>query len=92
MHTTGGPGKGENGRGAGHGGQGGKATNAATNSNTSSLTYGGGMYYGDVVSPASAGSNGIFKDFTNDEEVIGGGILKFDIASTANIDGKLALM
>lgn len=90
VHSDGGPGKGVNGRGAGHGGQGGKATNSGSISVSTSTTpaYGGGMYYGDVVTPSSSGSNGIFKDFINDVEVKGGGILKFDISNTANIDGK----
>ena len=80
-----------NGRGAGHGGQGGKATNFGSASGSNSTTvppYGGGLYYGDIESPLEAGSNGIFKDFTNDVEVKGGGILHFDITSLANIDGK----
>lgn len=84
VHSNGGPGKGENGKGAGHGGQGGKGT--AQSANSTSL--GGGMFYGDVVTPAVAGSNGIFSDFITNVEKIGGGILKFDVSTTANIDGK----
>ncbi|XP_053376792.1 adhesin BmaC autotransporter-like [Mercenaria mercenaria] len=93
VHSDGGQGKGINGRGAGHGGQGGKATNTGTASSSNSTTtpaYGGGLYYGDVVTPTSAGSSGIFKDFTNDVEVKGGGILKFDITTIANIDGVIS--
>ena len=85
MHLDGGLGKGENGKGAGHGGQGGKSTAAQSGNSTG---IGGGMYYGDVKTPEVAGSNGIFVDFVTNVERIGGGILKFEISGTANIDGE----
>ncbi|KAL4230250.1 hypothetical protein ACF0H5_010636 [Mactra antiquata] len=84
FHTDGGPGVGEYGRGAGHGGQGGKATNI------NAPIYGGGMFYDDFILPTMSGSNAVFKDFTNDIEVLGGGFLKFDISSVAHIDGVIS--
>jgi hypothetical protein len=77
VHIDGGPGKGEKGRGAGHGGQGGRGS-----------IQGGGLFYGDIVTPDLPGSNGVYKDLTTDIKVQGGGILMFDITQTAHIDGK----
>ncbi|KAL4226615.1 hypothetical protein ACF0H5_014598 [Mactra antiquata] len=88
VHTNGGPGKGIDGRGAGHGGQGGKASNTVFNSTI--IPYGGGLYYGNILEPTSAGSNGIYQDYIDDVEVIGGGVLKFDISDVANIDGIIS--
>ncbi|WAR26294.1 hypothetical protein MAR_011998 [Mya arenaria] len=83
VHEDGGLGKGEGGRGAGHGGQGGQSTNTTA-------SYGGGLYYGDVVAPIEPGSNGIYTDMITTEESIGGGVLKFDITDTAYVDGIIS--
>jgi len=83
VHTDGGPGKGEAGRGAGHGGQGGRIT-----SGPNVTIIGGGLYYGDVETPIMPGSNGVYNNFVITNETVGGGVLKFNIANTAYIDGK----
>jgi len=87
VHTDGGPGVGLRGRGAGHGGQGGQASVTPPSNSSTPRPYGGGLFYGDVVSPAQHGSNGLYEDFVTRIETIGGGVLRLNISGTAHVDG-----
>ena len=81
MHTTGGPGVGLEGAGAGHGGMGGLGEE----------TDNGGMFHGLTTDPTDPGSNGKFEDILQniEEETIGGGVLYFEVSKTTTIDGKV---
>ena len=78
--SSGGPGVGTLGSGAGHGGQGGFG----------SRNTGGGMFYGSVTHPEVPGSSGQYKDLIIDIDRKGGGVIKIEV-NLATVDGKETL-